>query len=87
VSNDTQRNGRKTRSAKPVQAQPDVGSERPMEILEARVERLDAALEGLQDAIHRQTVLHDKQIDELDRRTDPHPIARALSQDARKRVV
>jgi hypothetical protein len=68
-------------------APPDVGSERPMEILEARIEHLEAALEGLQDAIHRQTVLHDKQIDELDRRTEPHQIARALSRDARKRGV
>jgi hypothetical protein len=56
-----------------------------MEILEARVERLEAVLEGLQDAIHRQMVLRDKQIDELDRQTEPHQIARALGQDARKR--
>jgi hypothetical protein len=59
-------------------------SERQMEIVEARVERLEAALEGLQDAIHRQAVLRDEQIDELDRPTKPHQIARALSQDARK---
>jgi hypothetical protein len=78
---------RKTPSAKPEGAQPDVGSERLMEILEARVERLEAALEGLQDAIHRQAVLNDERLDELDRRTDPHQIARALSQDARKRGV
>jgi len=32
-------------------APPDVGSEREIEILEARVERLEAALKGLQDAI------------------------------------
>jgi len=68
-------------------APPDVGSEREIEILEARVERLEAALEGLQDAIHRQTVLHDEQIDELDRRAEPHQIARALSQDAQKSGV
>jgi hypothetical protein len=68
-------------------AQPDVGSERQMEILEARIERLEAAVEGLQDAIHRQTVLHDEQIDELGRRTEPHQIARSLSQDPRTRGV
>ena len=66
---------------------PDVGAERPMEILEARVEHLEAALEGLQDAIHRQSVLRDERLDESDRRTEPHQIARALSQDARKRGV
>jgi hypothetical protein len=83
----TQRDGRKTPSAKPVGAQPDVGSERQMEILEARIKRLEAAVEGLQDAIHRQTVMHDEQLDELGRRTEPHQIARALSQDARERGV
>lgn len=56
-----------------------------MEILEARVERLEAMLEGLQDGIYRQAVFNDERLDELDRRTDPHQIARALSQDARKR--
>jgi hypothetical protein len=63
---------------------PDVGSKRPIEILEARIERLEAAVEGLQDAIHRQALLSDQRLDELDRRTEPHEIARALSQDARK---
>jgi hypothetical protein len=58
-----------------------------MEILEARIERLEAAVEGLQDAIHRETVVHDERLDELGRRTEPHQIARALSQDARERGV
>jgi len=58
-----------------------------MEILEARIERLEAAVEGLQDAIHRQAVLHDEQLDELGRRIETHQIARALSQDARERGV
>jgi hypothetical protein len=81
----TPRNGRKTPSAKPLMAQPEVGSEARIEILEARVTRLEAALEGLQDAIHRQAVLHDERLDEFGRRIDPHEIARTLSQDARKR--
>jgi hypothetical protein len=46
---------------------PDAGPERPIEILEARVEHLEAELEGLQDAIHRQSVLRDDRFDELDR--------------------
>ncbi len=66
---------------------PDAGSERPMEILEARVEHLEAELEGFQNAIHRQSVLHDERLDVLDRRIGPGQIARALSQDARKRGV
>jgi hypothetical protein len=71
----------------PVLTPPNAGAERRMEILEARVEHLEAALEGLQDAIHRQAVLRDERLDELDRRTKPHQLARALSHDARKRGV
>jgi len=50
---------------------PDAGSERTMEILDARLEHLEAELEGLQDAIHRQSILRDERLDELDRRTEP----------------
>jgi len=87
MSSETQRNRRMTPGTKPVMTPPDAGSERPIEILEAGIEHLEAELEGLQDAIHRQTVLRDEQLDELDRRIEPHQIACALSQDARKRGV
>jgi hypothetical protein len=40
--------------------------------------RRQAALEGPQDAIHRQRVLHDEQIDKLDTWTEAHQIARVL---------
>jgi hypothetical protein len=56
-----------------------------MDILEACMERLEAAVEGLQDAIHRQAVLVDERLDELGGRTEPHQIARALSQDGWER--
>jgi hypothetical protein len=49
------------------------------------MEHLETALEGLQDALYRQAVLEDKNIDELRRRTEPEQMARDLSQDARKR--
>lgn len=65
---------------------PDVDSERRLEILWARVQRLKAEVEGLQD-VHRQAVLHDARIDELNRRTKPHQMARDLSQDARRHGV
>ena len=83
----TQRNRRKTPSTKPVMTPPDAGRSNQMEIVEERVEHLEAELEGLQDAIHRQSILRDERLDELDKRTEPHQIARALSQDARKRGV
>ena len=56
-----------------------------MEMLEARVAHLESTLEGLQDAVHREAVRHDEVIAELQRKTDPHEIAKALSADARRR--
>ena len=66
---------------------PDVDSERRLEILLARIQRLEAEVEGLQDAVHRQAVLHDARIDELKTRIRPHQMARDLSQDARRHGV
>lgn len=40
-----------------------------METLEARVQHLEAELEGLQDAVYRRAVLEDAHIDELRTRT------------------
>jgi hypothetical protein len=46
---------------------------------------LEAALEGLQDAVYRQAVLEEKRMDELRRRTEPEQLARDLSRNARRR--
>jgi hypothetical protein len=83
----TQRTRHQTPGARPVQAEPDVGSEPRITALEARVERLESVLEGLQDALYRASALEDRQIAELGRRTAPHEMARALSEDARRRGV
>jgi hypothetical protein len=56
-----------------------------LETLEARIEHLETAHEGLQDAVHRRAILEDEHIGELHRRTEPNQIARELSRDARKR--
>jgi flagellar biosynthesis/type III secretory pathway chaperone len=61
--------------------------EERMERLEARVAHLERALEGLQDAVHRDSVRHDERIAELQRKTAPHSIAQALSEDARRRGI
>jgi hypothetical protein len=53
--------------------------------VEARIEHLEAELEGLQDAVHRRAVLEDDSIGELRKRTEPDRIARDLSRDARSR--
>ena len=53
--------------------------------LARRVDRLEAQLEGLQDAVHRDARRRDEQQARLERRTDPDEIARSLSDDARRR--
>ena len=50
-----------------------------------RVDRLEAQLEALQDAVHRDAVRRDEQQALLERKTEPDEIARALSSDARRR--
>jgi hypothetical protein len=56
-----------------------------LETLAARIEHLEAELEGLQDAVYRQAVIERKHIDELRTRTEPEQIARDLGEDARAR--
>src|ERR671924_219902 len=63
----------------------EVDRDRRLKMVEARVEHLETALEGLQDALYRHQVLEEENISELRKRTDPEQIARALSDDARRR--
>ena len=53
--------------------------------LEARVRRLERVVEGLQDAVDRESRRFDTLIEALQRKTDPAEMARALGEDARKR--
>jgi hypothetical protein len=39
--------------------------ERRVAMLEARLERLESLVEGLQDSVYRESVRHQKQIDDL----------------------
>ena len=55
--------------------------------LRQRVEHLETEVEGLQDAVHRESMRQRKQIDALIRSTQPAVLARALSDDARRRGV
>jgi hypothetical protein len=63
----------------------DGDQERRLTLVEARVEHLEAQLEGLQDALYRHQVLVEGNIGELRSRTEPEQLARDLSDDARKR--
>jgi uncharacterized coiled-coil protein SlyX len=64
---------------------PGVGRERRLETLEARIEHLEGALEGLQDAVYRQAVLEKEKLGEVCKRIAPGQMARELSRDARRR--
>jgi hypothetical protein len=50
-----------------------------------RLDRLEAMVEGLQDAVHRDAQRQDQRIEDLNQRMQPGQIAKALSDDARKR--
>jgi hypothetical protein len=52
---------------------------------QARLDALENLVEGLQDAVHRETVRQGALIDELRKKTEPSEIARALTDDARRR--
>jgi hypothetical protein len=56
-----------------------------MDALEARVKHLEAALEGLQDAVYRQAQLGEAQHEELRKRMEPGQMAIDLAEDARRR--
>jgi uncharacterized coiled-coil protein SlyX len=55
--------------------------------LEERLAHLEALVEGLQDAVHRDSIRHDERMAELERKTQPEAMAKALSEDARRRGI
>jgi hypothetical protein len=61
------------------------GHERRIEALEKRIDQLEAELEGLQDAVHRESIREGGRIGALEKRTEPSEMSRALNRDARKR--
>ncbi|HEX6743346.1 MAG TPA: hypothetical protein VF087_04010 [Solirubrobacteraceae bacterium] len=54
-------------------------------MLEARIEHLEAALEGLQDAVYRQAQHNEEKHGELRARMEPERMAKDLAQDALRR--
>jgi uncharacterized coiled-coil protein SlyX len=55
--------------------------------LEKRLEHLEAMIEGLQDAVHRESVRVGREIDDLHRKSEPAEIRRALGRDAREHGI
>jgi hypothetical protein len=82
-----QRTSNLARSAHPTPDEAYIGWDPRVTVLEARLEHLECALDGLQDAVDRRSVLEGRQIAELGRRTEPHEMARVLSLDARRHGV
>ena len=64
---------------------PEDVSRHRIDALEGRVADLEELVEGLQDAVHRDSVRRDEQTARMERKTEPHELARALSDDARER--
>jgi hypothetical protein len=55
--------------------------------LHVRLDHLEAALEGLQDAVYRDAQRHARELAELRHEIQPAEMARSLSSEARRRGV
>ena len=77
---------RASKAADAAQHPPDAESKPDqLRALEARVEHLEALLQGLQDSVHREGSRQEKRLTELEARTQPGALGKALSHDARER--
>jgi hypothetical protein len=72
---------RRRATSQPAPAAPAPDMKRTAERLDA----LEAMVEALQDSVDRQATRHDERINELARQMQPSELARALSEDARRR--
>jgi hypothetical protein len=79
--------GRGRRAADAADTAPASGPERRIEVLEERVDRLEALLEGLQDATYRESLRAGERIAALEKKSEPAEISRALNRDARERGI
>jgi uncharacterized coiled-coil protein SlyX len=76
---------RRIRRARAEKSSGAPGSGDPVRTLEERVTHLEAMIEGLQDAVHRDSRRTHEELDDLRRRLEPSEISRALSRDQRER--
>jgi hypothetical protein len=72
-------------AAEPGKPAPYVSEPDHLRALEARVEHLESLVQGLKDSVHREFSRHAKLIAELEARTQPAVLGKALSDDARER--
>jgi uncharacterized coiled-coil protein SlyX len=66
-------------------ADADIPQDDRLRALEARVAHLEQLLEGLQDAVYRESERHDKLIADLQTQVQPGAMGAALADDARSR--
>jgi hypothetical protein len=66
-------------------SRPDDPQPERMQALETRVAQLEQLVEGLQDAVHRESERHAKLIAELQNQVQPGAMGAALAKDARER--
>jgi TolA-binding protein len=62
----------------------DPGEDR-LQAFESRVAHLEQLVQGLQDSVHREAERQAKRMAELEARTQPGALGKALSEDARAR--
>jgi hypothetical protein len=62
-----------------------LGADEAELVLYQRIDHLETELQALQDAVYRDMKRHDAQIAELRQMIEPSTLARALSEDARRR--
>jgi hypothetical protein len=68
-----------------IKLRPD--KQKTSETLEKRLEHLEAMVEGLQDAVYRESTRQGREIEELQKKAEPAEIRRALGQDAREHGI
>lgn len=58
-----------------------------LERIEQRLQHLERLVEGLQDAVHRDSIRHEERMASLERKTEPDALAKALSDHARRHGI
>lgn len=75
------------RRASAAEAEPEseqADQDQRIRALEARIDSLEALIEGLQDSVHRESVRRGRELEEINRRIQPAETARTLGKHARE---
>lgn len=64
---------------------PSVPAQHDLQMLRARIVHLEQLVQGLQDAVHRESTRLGKRVDEVEARIQPAALGKAMDEDARRR--